>query len=91
MTDDAQSLAEQCGTSVHATEALLCKIREQKIKHAVGRIFGNTSRFERTAALVKRLRQHPPEDMIQLQHTTAVEQYTGVISAGPGRGIPSPS
>jgi hypothetical protein len=33
MTDDAQSLAEQCGTSVHATEALLCNLQEQKIKH----------------------------------------------------------
>ncbi len=32
MTDDAQSLAEQCGTSVHATEALLCNLQEQKIK-----------------------------------------------------------
>jgi hypothetical protein len=32
MTDDAQSLAEQCGTSVHATEALLCNFQEQKIK-----------------------------------------------------------
>jgi hypothetical protein len=34
MTDDAQSLAEQSGTSVHATEALLCNLREQKIKQA---------------------------------------------------------
>ena len=33
MTDDAQSLAEQCGTSVHATEALLYNLQEQKIKH----------------------------------------------------------
>jgi hypothetical protein len=33
MTDDAQSLSEQCGTSVHATEALLCNLWEQKIKH----------------------------------------------------------
>ena len=32
MTDDAQSLAERRGTSVHATEALLCSLREQKIK-----------------------------------------------------------
>ncbi len=32
MTDDAQSLTEQCGTSVHATEALLCNLQEQKIK-----------------------------------------------------------
>jgi hypothetical protein len=32
MTDDAQSLAEQCGTSVHAAEALLCNLQEQKIK-----------------------------------------------------------
>jgi hypothetical protein len=32
MTDDAQSLSEQCGTSVHATEALLCNRQEQKIK-----------------------------------------------------------
>jgi hypothetical protein len=35
MTDDAQSLAEQRGTSVHATEALLCNFREQKIKEAM--------------------------------------------------------
>ena len=35
MTDDAQSLAEQCGTSVHATEALLCNLQEQKIKQAM--------------------------------------------------------
>ncbi len=35
MTDDAQSLAEQCGTSVHTTEALLCKLQEQKIKQAM--------------------------------------------------------
>jgi hypothetical protein len=35
MTDDAQSpaLAKQCGTSVHATEALLCNLQEQKTKH----------------------------------------------------------
>jgi hypothetical protein len=33
MTDDAQSLAERCGTSVHATEALLTILHEQKIKH----------------------------------------------------------
>ncbi len=33
MTDDAQLLAEQCGTSVHATEALLYNRQEQKIKH----------------------------------------------------------
>ncbi len=35
MTDDAQSLAEQCGISVHATEALLCNLQEQKIKQAM--------------------------------------------------------
>jgi hypothetical protein len=35
MTDDAQSIAEQCGTSVHAMEALLCNLREQKIKQAM--------------------------------------------------------
>jgi hypothetical protein len=35
MTDDAQSLAEQRGTSVHATEAPLCNLREQKIKQAM--------------------------------------------------------
>jgi hypothetical protein len=35
MTDDAQSLAQQCGTSVHATEALLCNLEEQKIKQAM--------------------------------------------------------
>jgi hypothetical protein len=35
MTDDAQSLAEQCGTSVHATEALLRNLQEQKIKQAM--------------------------------------------------------
>ncbi len=35
MTDDAQSLAEQCGTSVHATNALLCNLQEQKIKYAL--------------------------------------------------------
>ncbi len=35
MTDDAQSLAAQCGTSVHAMEALLCNLREQKIKQAM--------------------------------------------------------
>ncbi len=35
MTDDAQSLAEQCGTSVHATEALLCNLQEQKIKQSM--------------------------------------------------------
>ncbi len=37
MTDDAQSLAEQCGISVHATEALLrlCNLQEQKIKQAI--------------------------------------------------------
>ncbi len=36
MTDDAQSLEEQCGTSVHATEALLCTyLKEQKIKQAM--------------------------------------------------------
>ena len=33
MTDDAQPLAEQCGTSAHATEALLYNRQEQKIKH----------------------------------------------------------
>ncbi len=33
MTDDAQSLAEQCVTSVYATEALLCNLQEQKIKY----------------------------------------------------------
>jgi hypothetical protein len=35
MTDDAQSLAEQYGTSVHATEALLCNLQEQKIKQTM--------------------------------------------------------
>jgi hypothetical protein len=35
MTDEAQSLAKQCGTSVHATEALLCNLQEQKIKQAM--------------------------------------------------------
>jgi hypothetical protein len=35
MTDDAQPLAEQCGTSVHATEALLYNLQEQKIKQAM--------------------------------------------------------
>ncbi len=35
MTDDAQSLAEQCGTSVHATEAHLCNLQEQKIKQVM--------------------------------------------------------
>jgi hypothetical protein len=34
MTDDAQSLAERRGTSVHATESLLCNLREQKIKQS---------------------------------------------------------
>ena len=33
MTDDAQPLAEQCGTSAHATEALLHIRQEQKIRH----------------------------------------------------------
>jgi hypothetical protein len=32
MTDDAQSLKERCGTSGHATEALLTILQEQKIK-----------------------------------------------------------
>jgi hypothetical protein len=35
MADDAQSLAEQCGTSVHATEALLCNLQGQNIKQAM--------------------------------------------------------
>jgi hypothetical protein len=35
MTDDAQLLAEQCGTSVHATEAPLCNLQRQKIKQAM--------------------------------------------------------
>ncbi len=35
MTDDAQSLAERRGTSVHAKEALLNNLREQKIKQAM--------------------------------------------------------
>jgi hypothetical protein len=35
MTDDAQSLAVRRGTSVHATGALLCNLREQKIKQAM--------------------------------------------------------
>ncbi len=39
MTDDAQSLAERCGTSVHATDALLTILQEQKIKHATALSF----------------------------------------------------
>jgi hypothetical protein len=35
LTADAQSLAERCGTSVHATEALLTIHQEQKIKQAM--------------------------------------------------------
>jgi hypothetical protein len=35
MNDDAQSLVDQCGSSVHATEALLTIIQEQKIKQAM--------------------------------------------------------
>jgi hypothetical protein len=35
MTDDVQLLAERCGTSVHATEALLCNLQGQKIKQAM--------------------------------------------------------
>jgi hypothetical protein len=35
MTDDAQSLTERCGTSVHAMDALLCNLQEQKIKQAM--------------------------------------------------------
>jgi hypothetical protein len=35
MTHDAQSLAERCGTSVHATEALLSILQQQKIKQVV--------------------------------------------------------
>jgi hypothetical protein len=35
MTDDAQPLAEQCGTSAHATEALLYNRQEQKFKQAM--------------------------------------------------------
>ncbi len=35
MTEDAQSLAEQRGTPVHAMEALMRNLREQKIKQAM--------------------------------------------------------
>jgi hypothetical protein len=35
MTDDAQSLEEQCGTSAHAAQALLTILQEQKIKQAM--------------------------------------------------------
>jgi hypothetical protein len=35
MTDDVQSLEERCGTSVHAKEALLTVLQEQKIKQAM--------------------------------------------------------
>jgi hypothetical protein len=35
MTDDAQSLEEQCGTSVHGTEALLTILQDQESKHEV--------------------------------------------------------
>jgi hypothetical protein len=35
MPDDAQSLEEQCGTSVHAMEALLTILQEQKIKQVM--------------------------------------------------------
>ncbi len=41
MTDDAQPLAEQCGTSAHATEALLYNRQEQKIKHLQQVIVGS--------------------------------------------------
>ncbi len=34
-TDDGPPPAEQCGTSVHATEALLTIVQEQKIKQAM--------------------------------------------------------
>ena len=47
MTDDAQSLAEQCGTSVHATEALpsLCNVQEQKTKHVLRTMIKTQSVF----------------------------------------------
>ncbi len=35
MTEDAQSLAEQRGTPVHAMEALMRNLWEQKIKQAM--------------------------------------------------------
>ncbi len=35
MTDDVQLLEERCGTYVHATEALLTILQEQKIKQAL--------------------------------------------------------
>jgi hypothetical protein len=52
MTDDAQSLAERRGTSVHATEALLCNLREQKIKH--------TGRAQAAGATRRRMRISAP-------------------------------
>jgi hypothetical protein len=39
MSDGVQSLTEQCGISLHATEALLSNILEQKIKQAMASSF----------------------------------------------------
>ncbi len=57
MFDDAQSLAEQRGTSVHATEALLCNLREQKIKHTL--LVGLTARAPGVSSA------HPPPELRQ--------------------------
>ncbi len=40
MTDNAQSLEERCGTSVHATEAILTILQEQNIKQLPGSTAG---------------------------------------------------
>jgi hypothetical protein len=68
MTDDAQSLAEHCGPSVHATEALLCNLQEQKIKHGVPvtRSEATVERWMGAARTTRRLtRSGPAEDRAQ--------------------------
>jgi hypothetical protein len=48
LTDDVQSLDERCGTSVHAKEALLTILQEQKIKQAMASSYIASGALEET-------------------------------------------
>jgi hypothetical protein len=80
MTGDAQSLAEQCGTSVHATEALLCNLPEQKIKQGVTRMVDDDPSIEREAKTDSDLVRPPGGD-----HPATQQASPGILTRSAAR------
>ncbi len=85
MTYDAQSLVERCGTSVHATEALLTIPQEQKNKQAMASSYIAPGALEGRSSQINDLQQ---DDQIYIREDgTPVfklhERFTSIYCNAP--------